>query len=85
MALALPLLLAGCASVSPDPGFGEVQAAARTHLGRELTWTQDAAGRAALREQVGALLSPPLPAAAPVQVALLPALIHTLRRLPTEE
>jgi outer membrane protein TolC len=69
--LALPLVLAGCASVSPDPGFGDVQAAARAHLGRELAWTREPAEREALRAQVGALLARPLSVDDAVQVALL--------------
>lgn len=59
--------LAGCASFSPDGGFGAVEQAARDRLGPQLQLARGDGGRARVAE----LLREPLSADAAVQVALL--------------
>jgi outer membrane protein TolC len=71
IAAAAALALGGCASFSPDGGFGAVQQATRPHLAQEARWARDDAARAALREQADALLARPLGADDAVQLALL--------------
>ena len=63
--------IAGCASLSPDGGFGAVQSATRERIPHEVAWARDDAGRNALNAQVDALLSQPLSSEAAVQIALL--------------
>jgi outer membrane protein TolC len=65
------LALAGCASLTPDAGFGAVEQAAQQHLGQEVRWTRSAEARAAADARVAELLAQPLTADAAVQVALL--------------
>jgi outer membrane protein TolC len=69
--LAAALTLAGCASLSPDGGFGPVQQAVRQHVGAELRWARDDAARDAIDRRVAELLAQPLDAASAVQLALL--------------
>jgi outer membrane protein TolC len=71
IAAATALALGGCASFSPDGGFGAVQQATRPHLAQDARWARDDAARAALREQADALLARPLGADDAVQLALL--------------
>jgi outer membrane protein TolC len=71
VAAAAVLLLGGCASLSPDGGFGAVQDAARPHLAQELRWARSESDRAALRERVDALLARPVAIDDAVQLALL--------------
>jgi outer membrane protein TolC len=65
------LLLAGCASFSPDGGFGRVEQAARQHLGKDLRWARSDADRDFIDRRVGELLQQPLGVDDAVQLALL--------------
>ena len=64
-------VLGGCASFSPDGGFGPVERAAQQHLAKDLRWARTAADREALALRVSGLLAQPLSADDAVQVALL--------------
>jgi outer membrane protein TolC len=64
-------LLAGCATFSKDGGFDEVATLAKERLGKELRWPRAPAERAALDQQVAALLASPLTVDDAVQIALL--------------
>ncbi len=70
-AASLHLALSGCATFSPDHGFGRVQQAAQTQLGKSLSWARTEADRNAIRQRVAQLLARPLLAEDAVQVALL--------------
>jgi outer membrane protein TolC len=70
-ALATVLLLAGCASVAPDGGFGAVAAGTRERIGAEPRIARDAAAMAALQQEVRAMLAAPLDMNGAVRVALL--------------
>lgn len=65
------LLLAGCASFSPDGGFSAVEQRTRAHLGQDLAWARTAADRESIDRRVAELLAQPLTADAAVQLALL--------------
>lgn len=73
----LPLLLAslalaGCASFSPDGGFGAVEQVAQDRLGKEVLWARSDEQQARIDARVAELLAvQPLSADAAVQVALL--------------
>jgi outer membrane protein TolC len=69
-ALTALALLGGCASFSPDGGFGPVEQTARERLSKDLHWARTAADREALARRVSALLAKPLTADDAVQVAL---------------
>ncbi len=69
--IAACLVLAGCASLSPDAGFDAVQHAARDRLGQDVSWVRTDAERIAADQRVAELLGTPLSAEAAVQVALL--------------
>ena len=69
--IAACLVLAGCASLSPDSGFDAVQHAARDRLGQDVSWVRTDAERIAADQRVAELLGTPLSAEAAVQVALL--------------
>jgi len=69
--LATVAVLAGCASFSPDGGFGDVQKTAKLHLGKDLVIARSAADQEAMAQRVGELLGKPLTADDAVQVALL--------------
>lgn len=69
--IATAALLAGCASLAPDAGFGPVQQAAKTQLGTDLTWARSETEREAIAQRVDQLLLQPLDSAAAVQIALL--------------
>ena len=64
-------LLAGCASLRPDGGFGVVEQAAKQRLGKDLRWPRNPADQAAVDQRVVALLAQPLSADDAVQLALL--------------
>ena len=64
-------LLAGCASISPDGGFGTVEQTAKQRLGKDLRWSRSAADQAAIDQRVATLLAQPLSADDAVQLALL--------------
>ncbi len=69
--LALPILLAGCATMSDDGGFSSVEQAARQHISKDVVWqrSDDDAKKAANR--VTGLLNSPLSVDDAVQIALL--------------
>lgn len=70
-ALALAITLAGCASFSPDGGFGPVESAARQQLGKDVRWARTPTEQGVLHDRVQALLAKPLTVDDAVQVALL--------------
>ncbi|KQW76419.1 TolC family protein [Methylibium sp. Root1272] len=65
------LLLAGCASISPDGGFGPVQQTASERLGKEVRWARTAGDQDRIDARVTELLAKPLTVDDAVQVALL--------------
>lgn len=65
------VLLGGCARYSADGGFGAIQSAARSRIGKDVAWLRDGAARAQTQARIDALLAKPLSADAAVQVALL--------------
>ncbi len=69
-ALALSLL-AGCASFSPDGGFGAVETAAKAHTGKAVLWVRSDEQQASADRRVAELLQRPLSADDAVQLALL--------------
>jgi outer membrane protein TolC len=71
LAVAAALLLAGCAGVAPDGGFGAVAGATRARIGAEPRIARDDAGSRALMENVHAILARPLDMDGAVRVALL--------------
>ncbi|MFM9915361.1 MAG: TolC family protein [Rhizobacter sp.] len=64
-------VLSGCASLSPDAGFGIVEQSTRDRLGRDVAWVRSDAQRAAVDQRVAELLGLPLSVDAVVQIALL--------------
>jgi outer membrane protein TolC len=64
-------LLAGCASFSPDGGFGAIEKTAADRLGKQVVWARSAADQDGIDQQVASLLAQPLQADSAVQVALL--------------
>jgi len=69
--LATVAVLGGCASFSPDGGFGDVQKTAKARLGKDLVMAKSDADQDAIAQRVGELLSKPLMVDDAVQVALL--------------
>ena len=69
--LLIAAVLGGCASFSPDGGFGSVQETARDKLGKELVMARGDADLASIDERVAGLLAQPLTMESAVQVALL--------------
>ena len=67
----MPLLLAGCASLSADGGFQPIQQAAEERLGKAVQRVQSTADQDAVGVRVAELLSKPLSADSAVQIALL--------------
>jgi outer membrane protein TolC len=70
-AAAATVVLAGCASFSPDGGFSTVEQAAKERLGKDLRWARSDSDRAAIDERVNELLGQPLSMDDAVQLALL--------------
>ena len=70
---ALGVLLAGCASMSPDGGFGAVEKATAERLGApvQLAWARQPGDLERIAQRVGDLLGRPLSMDDAVQVALL--------------
>lgn len=64
-------LLAGCAGVAPDGGFGAVAESARARTGAEAKLVRSEADARAVADTVGALLAQPLGQDAAVRIALL--------------
>jgi outer membrane protein TolC len=69
--LASALLLAGCASFSPDGGFGKVAELTKERIGQAPSWQRTAADADSARGRVVELLAQPLSADGAVEVALL--------------
>jgi outer membrane protein TolC len=68
---AFAVLLAGCASFSPDGGFGEVGEAVKARAGQEIRWIRSDDDANSVRARVRELLAQPLDAERAVQIALL--------------
>jgi outer membrane protein TolC len=68
---AAAVVLAGCASFSPDGGFSAVEQAASDRLGKEVRWARSDSDRAAIDQRVAELLGQPLSMDDAVQLALL--------------
>ena len=71
VAPAAALLLAGCATVAPDGGFGAVAAGTRARIGAEPRIARDEPGARALQQEVRTMLAAPLDMDGAVRVALL--------------
>jgi outer membrane protein TolC len=69
--LAAIAVLSGCASFSPDGGFGPVVHTAKTRIDKDVQWARSDAERQALAQRVNDLLGKPLTVDDAVQVALL--------------
>ena len=69
--LAGAAVLGGCASFSPDGGFGPVEHTAKERLGKDLRWARSEADLDSIDKRVGELLSKPLMVDDAVQLALL--------------
>ena len=65
------LTLAGCASFSPDGGFGAVEQVAQERLGKDALWARTAEDQNRIDARVAELLARPLTVDDAVQVALL--------------
>jgi outer membrane protein TolC len=65
------VLLAGCATVAPDGGFGKVAASARERIGAEPRLARDDAATRELAQSIRALLDKPLGMDDAVRVAVL--------------
>ena len=63
--------LGGCASFSPDGGFGTVEATVKQRIGKDLAWVKNPEQRDSVEKRVAELLARPLSADDAVQVALL--------------
>src|SRR5688500_2598686 len=70
-ALAAALLLAGCASFSPDGGFNAVEQTAKERLDKQLVWARSPEQQQRIDTRVAELLKRPLSADDAVQLALL--------------
>ncbi len=70
-ALSLLLAVAGCSTLTPDHGFGDVQRRVADRVDAPLTWARSDADRAHVREVVAAHLAKPLDADAAVAVAVV--------------
>ena len=69
--IASAVLLGGCASLSPDAGFGAVQNVARERLGKDLQMQRSSTDASAIAARVSGLLAKPLSMDDAVQIALL--------------
>ena len=63
--------LGGCASFSPDGGFGTVEATVKQRIGKDLAWVTSPEQRDSVEKRVAELLARPISADDAVQVALL--------------
>jgi len=70
-ALSAMLLIGGCASFSPDGGFGPVAAGVKARTGQEAVWVRSEKEADSVRARVRELLSQPLTAQSAAQIALL--------------
>ena len=64
-------LLSGCASFSPDGGFGTVSELTRERTGQSTTWQRTPQDTEQVQARVAALLSQPLSADSSAEIALL--------------
>ncbi|MGE4239531.1 TolC family protein [Ramlibacter sp.] len=64
-------VLGGCASFSPDGGFGAVEQTAKERIGKDLRWARTDVDRDGIDKRVAELLARPLAVDDAVQVALL--------------
>jgi len=64
-------VLAGCASFTPDGGFGAVERTTKERIGKDLQWARGEADLDTIARRVGELLAEPLTVDAAVQLALL--------------
>ena len=71
IALAATAFLAGCASFSPDGGFGPVDNAVRERTGQQAKWVRSQDDANSVRARVQELLAQPLTADSAAQIALL--------------
>jgi len=71
LTLLTTLLLAGCASFSPDGGFGAVEQLTKERTGQQTAWQRGDAPSSATRVRIAELLKAPLTADSAVQIALL--------------
>jgi outer membrane protein TolC len=71
LALLSATLLGGCASFSPDGGFGAIESATRSQIQKDVVWSRDDDTRKIVEARVDALLAQPLSVDDAVQVALL--------------
>lgn len=65
------LVIAGCASLSDDAGFGKVEQAVKERTGAQTKWARTAAETDTVRARVKELLAQPLGPTEAVQIALL--------------
>jgi outer membrane protein TolC len=70
-ALLLPLLLAGCATFSPDGGFNGVEKTTQNYIKQKPIWAKTEAQKQATAEQLEVLLAAPLSVGDAVQIALI--------------
>lgn len=68
--LAGAAVLGGCASFSPDGGFGPVEQTAKERLGKDLRWARSEADLDTIAQRVSELLAKPLAVDDAVQIAL---------------
>lgn len=71
LVLALVAIISGCASLSKDAGFGDIQADVRERLGHDVQWVRDAEDRRAIDELIRTRLASELSLTDAVQIALL--------------
>jgi len=71
LALTAALLLAGCASSSPDGGFASVEQSAKERLNKDVAWARSPEQQQRIDARVAELLQQPLSADDAVQLALL--------------
>jgi len=64
-------VLGGCASLSPDGGFGAVEQTTKDRIGKDLRWARTDADLDTIDERVSELLTGPLTVDDAVQIALL--------------
>ena len=65
------LVLSGCASLSPDAGFSDVEQSVKDRTGAETKWARSDDEANSVRARVSELLKEPLTAQSAVQIALL--------------
>jgi len=69
--LSASLLLGGCATLSKDGGFGNVQQTTQQHIKQEIAWPKSQDEQSKISDQVSALLEHKLDVDSAVQIALL--------------